>query len=97
MKLTDAQAEHVAEQLAGQAIPDEHPNAPQLREAVGDHTFFLNNDGLHIIEPTDSDAGSDASAVRIASWSPEQQGHLFLHEPQVAGAVTLERDGSASQ
>jgi hypothetical protein len=94
MKLTLEQTQHVADQLQGQAIPEEHPNTPQLREAIGDHTFFLNNDGLHIVEPPAEEAtGEDASALRIASWSRDQEGQLFLHEPQPAQAVSLKPSG----
>lgn len=91
MKLTSEQAQHVADQLEGQTIPEEHPNTPQLREAIGDHTFFLNNEGLHIVEPeAGNGSAADASALKIASWSQEQEGHLFLHEPQAAQSVSLD-------
>ncbi len=91
MKLNETQAQHVAEQLQGQAIPEEHPNAPQLKEAIGDHTFFLNEEGLHVVEP--GAEGSDqpeAAALRIGSWSQESEGQLFLHAPEEGRAVTLE-------
>lgn len=91
MKLTTEQAQHVANQLQGQAIPEEHPNAPQLKEAIGDHTFILNGEGLHIVEPGASDSGgAEAAVLRIGSWSQETEGQLFLHEPQGAQAVELE-------
>ena len=92
MKLTAEQAQHVADQLQGQTIPEEHPNTPQLREAVGDHTFFLNNNGLHIVEAglVEGGADTDAAALKVASWSQEQEGHLFLHEPEPAQVVTID-------
>ena len=51
MKLTSAQVERTLSQFEGQAIPDNHPVIPQLSNLFGDHTFFLNNDGLNIVEP----------------------------------------------
>lgn len=94
MRLTFEQAMHVADQLQGQAIPEEHPNTPQLREAIGDHTFFLNNDGLHIVEPNaEAPSEEEGSAVRIASWSRDQEGQLFLHEPEATQAVSLKPSG----
>lgn len=93
MRLTASQAQHVADQLDGQAIPDEHPNTPQLREAIGDHTFILNANGLHVVEPGPTNSGeADASALRIASWSQETEGQLVLHEPQSVQTVTLDSD-----
>ena len=51
MKLTSAQVERTLSQLAeGQAIPDSHPVVPQLNELFGDHTFFLDSNGLNIVE-----------------------------------------------
>jgi hypothetical protein len=94
MKLNAQQAQHVASQLRAHAIPDEHPTTPQLKEAIGDHTFFLNDQGLHVVEPGATDGRSEASALKIASWSEEQEGQLFLHEPQEAQAVTLGPAGS---
>ena len=51
MKLTSAQVERTLSQFEGQAIPDNHPVISQLSNLFGDHTFFLNNDGLNIVEP----------------------------------------------
>ncbi len=52
MKLTSAQVERTLSQFEAQAIPDSHPMVPRLSELFGEHTFFLNSDGLNIVEPT---------------------------------------------
>jgi hypothetical protein len=43
----------------GQVIPDDHPMVPKLNELFGDHTFFLNSDGLNVVEPNETAAGGD--------------------------------------
>ena len=53
MRLTDALVERTVSQSGAQAIPDTHPAVPQLSELFGDHTFFLDDSGLLIVEPTD--------------------------------------------
>lgn len=97
MRLSPQQIEHVADQLHGHAIPDEHPNTPQLKEAFGDHTFFLSEQGLHIVEPEGNSGRSDGSVLRVGSWSEDKEGHLVLHEPQSTHLVTLDPWTSGDQ
>ena len=40
-------------QFEAQAIPESHPVLPRLNELFGDHTFFVDSDGLSIVEPID--------------------------------------------
>jgi hypothetical protein len=51
MKLTSAQVWRTLSQFEAQALPDSHPMVPQLNELFGDHTFFLDSNGLNIVEP----------------------------------------------
>ena len=46
MKLTSAQIERTLSQFEAQAIPESHPLLPRLNELFGDHTFFLDSNGL---------------------------------------------------
>jgi hypothetical protein len=84
MKLTSAQVENTMTQIAERAIPEDHPVVPQLKGLFGEHTFFLGNDGLKIVEPTGAeDAGSQtACVVRVASWADPERTTLAPHEPQ---------------
>ena len=41
------------EQIDAEVIPDDHPSLPKLREVFGDHTFFIDDGGLTIIQPLD--------------------------------------------
>ena len=53
MKLTSAQIERTLSQFEAQAIPESHPVLTRLNELFGDHTFFIDSDGLSIVEPID--------------------------------------------
>ena len=46
MKLTSAQIERTLSQFEAQAIPESHPLLPRLNELFGDHTSFLDSNGL---------------------------------------------------
>lgn len=61
-----------------------------LREAFGDHTFFLDAAGLHIVEPDSSPVSSSGTMV---SWTSEERNELQIHVPEVlALTVDLELD-----
>ena len=85
MKLTDEQIENVQAQLGAQAVPDDHPAAPQLKTLFGDHTYFLDSDGLHIVETTAAteDDENMASVIRLASWDADKPTMLLPHEPEI--------------
>ena len=53
MKLTAAEVERTLSQFEAQPIPDDHLVLPQLNSLFGDHTFFLDRNGLNIVEPTE--------------------------------------------
>jgi hypothetical protein len=92
MKLTSAQVEQTLAQFEAHVIPDDHPVVPTLNELFGDHTFFLNDSGLNVIEAKESSKGtmSTGTVVKIASWN-EQQNSLAPHEPEPTEVVvTLE-------
>ena len=47
MKLTPAQIKQVEDQTESRPIPDDEPVVAQLTEAFGEHTFYLQTDGLY--------------------------------------------------
>ena len=51
MKLTSAQVKETLSQLPCQVIPGSHPVVPQLNRLFGKHTFFIDDQGLNIVEP----------------------------------------------
>ena len=80
MKLTSAQVERTLSQFEGQAIPDNHPVIPQLSNLFGDHTFFLNNDGLNIVEPAPE--VSDENLTKLTPHEPEPTDAIIELESQ---------------
>ena len=86
MKLTSAQLEKALPQLEAQALPDNHPAVPQLTNMFGDHTFFLDNSGLNIVEPAD-EAPQTARVVNLADWVDEILTQLAPHEPKPTDAI----------
>jgi hypothetical protein len=83
MKLTSAQIVRTLSQFEAQAIPASHPVLPRLNELFGDHTFFLDSNGLNIVEPTDEPATGRTQAARVvnvANWSNATQSNLAAHE-----------------
>ena len=90
MKLTSAQIEQTLNQFQAQAIPEDHPVLPRLNELFGDHTFFIDSNGLNIVEPTSESAGERTQAARVvnvANWSDETETGLAVHEPQPTDAI----------
>lgn len=88
MKLSSARIQDAVEQTGAHAIPDDHPAVSQLKGIFGDHTFFLNRDGLNIVE-TDEPAGDGvvANVVNIANWADAEGTALVPHQPELTGAV----------
>jgi hypothetical protein len=93
MKLTSAQVERTLSQFEAQAIPDDHPLVPQLNELFGDHTFFVDSNGLNIVEPDEpTQAGQRAKVVNLASWSGADPPSLAAHEPEPTDVVVVLAD-----
>lgn len=101
MKLNTAQVERTVNQLQAQALPDDHPLMPQLNRLYGEHTFFLNSNGLNIVEPADDALDVPAPAissvgvvVNVANWTDSNPPKLEAHEPEPTdNTVSLAPDG----
>jgi hypothetical protein len=89
MKLTSAQVERTLGQIEAQAIPDDHPVISQLNHLFGEHTFFLDGNGLNIVEPAGSADAEVQSAkiVNLASWNDDNG--LEPHEPKPTEIVIV--------
>jgi len=91
MKLNSTQVEQTLSQFEAEVLPDTHPAVPQLHSIFGDHTFFLDDSGLNVLEPADApeievEAGE---IVSLASWSDATLTSLRPHEPEPTGVVVL--------
>jgi hypothetical protein len=91
MKLNSAQVEQTLTQFEAQVIPDDHPLVPKLNELFGDHTFFLDGNGLNVVELDESThTGAPAgTVVNLANWSDAQLTSLAPHEPEPTDIVVI--------
>ena len=89
MRLTPALVERTLSQFEAQAIPENHPAMPELNRLFGDHTFFLDSNGLNIIEPAvgEEEGGQAANVVKLASWNDAERTSLAAHEPQPTNVI----------
>lgn len=99
MKLNTALVEQTLTQFDAQAIPDNHPVVPQLNEVFGDHTFFLNGNGLHVVEPMEpaADEPEAGTVIKLAAWTDENRNSLAPHEPQQTGVVVPFKGSDGSE
>jgi hypothetical protein len=92
MKLTSIQVEQTLSQIRAEAIPEDDPVISELSDLFGDHTFFIDDNGLNIVEPIE--AGSDmqaAQVVNVADWRDADMTKLAAHEPEPTNVfVTLD-------
>jgi hypothetical protein len=51
MKLSSQDVERTLARFNAEPVPNDHPVIEDLRDNFGDHTFFLHQNGLHIVEP----------------------------------------------
>jgi len=91
MKLTSELVERTLNQFDAEAIPENHPVVSQLNSLFGDHTFFLNAQGLSIVEPAGGpDSGGQAGQViKIAGWQSDDRTSLVPHEPEPMDVVIM--------
>ena len=95
MKLSPERVNQALGQFDAQVVPEDHPSVPQLNDMFGDHTYFVDGNGLNIVEPTSSAGGQEAGqVVNVASWSDESQSRLTPHEPEPTDVVVMLEPGS---
>jgi hypothetical protein len=91
MKLNATQLKQTLSQYDAQVLPDDHPAVTQLNNLFGDHTFFLDGDGLKVLEPTEVPEieGEAGEVVSLADWSDATLTSLRPHEPEQTGRVIV--------
>jgi hypothetical protein len=88
MKLTPTLVEQTIAQFQAGALPDTHAAHQKLEEIFGDHTFLLNDNGLHIVEPVTESGGTEVGRiVKIADWQGPGQTTLAPHQPEPTDVV----------
>ncbi len=95
MKLSPERVNQALGQFDAQVVPEDHPSVPQLNDMFGEHTYFVDGNGLNIVEPASSADGQEAGqVVNVASWSDESQSRLTPHEPEPTDVVVMLERGT---
>ncbi len=92
MKLSALHTAQAARQLDSWVVPETHPANLSLCETFGDHTFFLDSEGLVIAEPSeseDADAAELARIVKLAAWADEARTELAPHPREDTGLLIV--------
>ena len=94
MKLDIVFVKQAVSQLQADPIPEEHPVMPQLNKVFGDDTFFLDSDGLYVVELGEpAEVGNPTGeVVRIAYWSDWDPDTLAVQRPEPTGIVVVFKD-----
>jgi hypothetical protein len=88
MKLSDNQIKAVEENTGLQPVPEDNPAMSQLKENFGEHTFYVDDRGLYVLETAPDDPQQDhATAVQVAQWTDENMTALQPHEPKATDAI----------
>ena len=89
MKLNQAQISRTLSQFKAQVLAEDHPAAAQFCELFGQHTFFLDERGLHVLELIEVPGieAKDGEMISIADWSDADLMKLTTHQPEPTGVV----------
>ena len=92
MKLNSAQIAQALDNFEADVVPENNPVIPQLTRLFGEHTYFLDQMGLNIVEPAgyEQEDGHDAPmgvVVNIANWTGEGATSLVPHEPETTSVL----------
>jgi hypothetical protein len=90
MKLTAEQIDSVTSQFEAQAVPQDNRMIAELNNIFGEHTFFLDNNGLHTVEKLAEPEEAGAPIVRVvklASWTDPDNRTLAAHPPEPTDLV----------
>jgi hypothetical protein len=88
MKLNSAQVQHTLGQFReASVIPNDAPVIAKLNELFGEHTFFLDQHGLNIVEPVGAAEPATERAKVINIAIDDSRSSLELHEPTVTDIV----------
>jgi len=86
MRLNEAQVQKTLSQMDAHVLPEDHPVAAQLTDLFGDHTFFLDQNGLKVLEPTESEMET-GEVVSLADCADSTLTRLTPHEPDPTGTI----------
>ena len=89
MKLNAAQVERILTQVDARVLPVGHPVDVELSELFGDHTFFLDNSGVNILEAAEmpEEGVETGEIINLANWTDTTFTSLRPHEPEPTGVL----------
>ena len=89
MKLSTAQIAAVEQATGANPIPGEDPANAKLAEALGEHTFYVDQQGLVILESPEAAATPEDTLeiVRVGRWVEGEQQQLALTPAERTGQV----------
>ncbi|MCW5705368.1 MAG: hypothetical protein KIT82_22650 [Bradyrhizobium sp.] len=89
MRLNETQLHQTLRQIDAEVLPDNHPANAQLTDLFGDHTFFLDQGGLKVLEPAEASESDvrTSRVVSLADWSDATLTSLKPHAPEPTGKV----------
>jgi hypothetical protein len=91
MRLNETQVKQTLNQLNAQVLPDDHPAIGKLSELFGDHTFFVDESGLKVLDSPDPREGEaqTGTVISLADWNDGTFSSLNAHEPEPTGDVVV--------
>ncbi|MGD1876681.1 MAG: hypothetical protein ACFB13_04180 [Kiloniellaceae bacterium] len=89
MKLNANQIAAVKQDLSAEPLEEQNPAMASLRQAFGDHTFYVGAEGLFVVEPVEDEAhpGEPAQLVLVAAWADDDKKALQPVPPQQTETV----------
>jgi hypothetical protein len=89
MKLNDAQITRTLSQFPAQVLAEDHPAVEQFCEMFGQHTFFLDAKGLHVLELLEVPGmeAEEGELISLADWTDADFTKLTTHQPEPTGVV----------
>jgi hypothetical protein len=89
MKLNASQIAAVKQDLSADPLEEQNPAMGALREAFGDHTFYVGSEGLFVVEPVEDaeHPGEPAQLVLVAAWTDDDKKALQPVPPQETETV----------
>ena len=86
MKLNSDMVERTLSQIDALEVSEDNPLVHELKTMFGDHTFFLNSNGLNFIEPL-KEMPQKGTLVNVANWDGTNQRNLIVHKPELTDVV----------
>jgi hypothetical protein len=99
MKLNSVLVERAVSQIGADPIPDQHPAMPQLNQVFGEHTFFVDNNGLHIVVASETEESGELTGevMQVARWSDGNHTTLAPQQPEPTGVVIVLATGGSDE